>query len=210
MDRELRRLEVMPGLAASTPADRMHFELSSNAEKLLKVTEIIAIKKNVSFHAGSAREVDHGVEPAKSISIYPEEQDMSYKISEIEGIGPVFSEKLGAAGIATTDDLLRLCANAKGRTEVSEKTGLSTSQLLAWADMADMMRLNGVGPQFSELLKAAGVDTVKELRTRNAENLTAKLAEVNAEKKLARTVPALSQVSGWIEQANATEPLISH
>lgn len=135
---------------------------------------------------------------------------MSYKISEIQGIGPVFTEKLATAGIATTDDLLRLCASAKGRTEVSEKAGLTASQLLTWADMADMMRLSGIGPQFSELLKASGVDTVKELRTRNAENLTQKLAEVNAEKKLARAVPALSQVSDWIEQAKATTPLISH
>jgi len=135
---------------------------------------------------------------------------MAYKISDIEGIGPVYADKLTAAGIADTDDLLRQCASAKGREDVSGKTGLTASQLLAWADMADMMRLNGIGPQFSELLKAAGVDTVKELRTRNAENLTAKLAEVNAEKKLARAVPALSQVSDWIEQAKATEPLISH
>jgi len=135
---------------------------------------------------------------------------MSYKISEIEGIGPVFTEKLGTVGVTTTDDLLGLCATTKGRLEISEKSGLTTSQLLIWADMADMMRLNGVGPQFSELLKASGVDTVKELRTRNAENLTAKLAEVNAEKKLARAVPSLSHVSGWIEQAKSTEPLISH
>lgn len=135
---------------------------------------------------------------------------MSYKISEIQGIGPVFTEKLATAGIATTDDLLHLCASAKGRAEVSEKTGLTTSQVLNWADMADMMRLTGIGPQFSELLKASGVDTVKELRTRNAENLTLKLAEVNAEKKLARAVPALSQVSDWIEQAKAATPLISH
>jgi predicted flap endonuclease-1-like 5' DNA nuclease len=135
---------------------------------------------------------------------------MSYKISEIEGIGPVYTEKLGQVGITTTDHLLTLCASAKGRADISEKSGLSTSQLLTWADMADMMRLNGIGPQFSELLKAAGVDTVKELRTRNAENLTAKLAEINAEKKLARSVPALSLVTGWIDQAKGTEPLISH
>ncbi len=135
---------------------------------------------------------------------------MPYKISEIQGIGPAYSAKLATAGIADTDDLLRLCASAQGRAEVSEKTGLSTSQVLAWADMADMMRLTGIGPQFSELLKASGVDTVKELRTRNTENLALKLAEVNAEKKLSRTVPAQSQVAGWIEQAKAATPLISH
>ena len=79
---------------------------------------------------------------------------MGYKIDEIEGIGPVNKEKLAAAGIATTDDLLQLCASAKGRQETSEKVGVSASQLLKWADMADLMRISGVGRQFGELLKA--------------------------------------------------------
>ncbi len=135
---------------------------------------------------------------------------MGYKIDEIEGIGPAFTEKLAAAGIATTDDLLDQCASAKGRKETSEKTGLTTSQLLKWADMADLMRVPGVGRQFGELLKASGVDTVKELRTRKADNLTVKLAEVNAEKKLAKAVPAETQVQGWIDSAKETEPMISH
>lgn len=135
---------------------------------------------------------------------------MEYKIDEIEGIGPANKEKLAAASIATTDDLLRLCASAKGRQDTSEQTGISASQLLKWADMADLMRISGVGRQFGELLKAAGVDTVKELRTRNAENLTAKLAEVNEEKRLAKAVPTAGQVQGWIDAAKTMEPLISH
>jgi len=135
---------------------------------------------------------------------------MGYKIDEIEGIGPANKENLTAAGIATTEDLLRLCASAKGRQETSEKTGASTSQLLKWADMADLMRISGVGRQFGELLKAAGVDTVKELRTRKAENLASKLAEVNAEKKLAKAVPSVEQVQNWIDSAKETEPLITH
>ncbi len=135
---------------------------------------------------------------------------MGYKIDEIEGIGQVYKEKLAAAGITTTDDLLQQCASAKGREETSAKVEISARQLLKWADMADLMRIDGVGRQFGELLKAAGVDTVKELRTRNAENLAAKLAEINAEKKLAKAVPGVDQVSGWIESAKETEPLISH
>jgi len=135
---------------------------------------------------------------------------MGYKIDEIEGIGPAYKEKLGTAGITTTDELLDKCACAKGRKETSESTGLTTSQLLKWADMADLMRLNGIGRQFGELLKASGVDTVKELRTRNAENLTAKLAEVNAEKKLAKAVPAVTQVQSWIDTAKETDPRITH
>lgn len=135
---------------------------------------------------------------------------MGYKIDEIEGIGPANKEKLAAVEIKTTDDLLKLCADKKGRDATSEKTGLTTSQLLKWADMADLMRIDGVGRQFGELLKAAGVDTVKELRTRVAENLTSKLAEVNAEKKLAKAVPAVSVVQDWIDKAKETEPLITH
>ena len=76
--------------------------------------------------------------------------------------------------------------------------------------MADLMRIKGVGRQFGELLKAAGVDTVKELATRKPENLTPKLAEVNAEKKLAKAVPSLDQVTAWVAAAKETEPMISH
>ena len=76
--------------------------------------------------------------------------------------------------------------------------------------MADLMRISGIGSEYSELLEAAGVDTVKELRNRNAENLAAKMAEVNETRKLTRAVPAEKVVSGWIEQAGSLEPLITH
>ena len=89
-------------------------------------------------------------------------------------------------------------------------TGLSEGQLLKWANMADLMRISGIGPEYSELLEAAGVDTVKELRNRNAENLAARMAEVNATSKLTRAVPAEKVVSDWIEQAGSLEPLITH
>jgi predicted flap endonuclease-1-like 5' DNA nuclease len=135
---------------------------------------------------------------------------MSYKTEEIEGIGPVYAEKLRTAGIGTTADLLRLCGDAKGRKATAATTGLSESQLLKWANMADLMRISGVGQEYSELLEAAGVDTVKELRNRNAENLAAKMAEVNASRKLTRTVPSEKAVAGWVEQAKSLDPLITH
>ncbi len=119
---------------------------------------------------------------------------MTDAIDKIEGIGPVFAAKLQAAGIKTTDHLLHRAANPKGREELATATGLNTKQILKWANMADLMRIKGVGEEYSELLEAAGVDTVKELRTRNAENLTARMAEVNTAKKLVRVVPSLAQV----------------
>ena len=135
---------------------------------------------------------------------------MSYKIEEIEGIGPAYAEKLSAADVKTTDDLLKLCCDAKGRKSTAEKTGVSAGQLLKWANMADLMRISGVGSEYSELLEAAGVDTVKELRNRNAENLAVKMAEVNETKNLTRTVPSEKVVKGWVEQEKTLDPLITH
>ena len=135
---------------------------------------------------------------------------MGYKIEEIEGIGAAYGEKLARADISTTDDLLKLCCDARGRKTTAETTGLSEGQLLKWANMADLMRISGIGSEYSELLEAAGVDTVKELRNRNAENLAARIAEVNDSKKLTRAVPSEKVVSGWIEQAGSLDPLITH
>lgn len=135
---------------------------------------------------------------------------MKYAIEEIEGIGEVYGAKLKAAGIATTKALLAAAADPKGRQSLAASTGIDAGRVLAWANMADLMRIKGIGKQFSELLEAAGVDTVKELRTRNAANLTAKLAEVNAAKKLTRAVPAESRVTSWIEQAKALPPILTY
>jgi predicted flap endonuclease-1-like 5' DNA nuclease len=135
---------------------------------------------------------------------------MAYEIKEIQGIGPSFAEKLSAAKIASTDDLLDHCCSAQGRKAVAEKTGVSESNLLKWSNLADLMRVSGIGPQFSELLEAAGVDTIKELRNRNAENLAAKMKEVNDQKNLAKSSPAASVVQGWVDKAKTMEPKISH
>jgi len=135
---------------------------------------------------------------------------MSYKINEIEGIGPVYAEKLNAANINTTEDLLAQCETPAGRKTVAETTGLKTTVLLKWANRADLMRISGVGPQFSELLEMSGVDTVKELRHRNAENLSTKIAEVNAEKNLSNAAPSTATVDRWISQAKDMDPRISY
>ena len=111
---------------------------------------------------------------------------MAYKIEQIEGIGPVYAAKLARAGIKTAHSLLTSCADPKGRDMVSEKTTISPQLLLKWANMADLMRISGIGRQFAELLEASGVDTVKELKHRLPDNLAAKMAEVNAQKQLCR------------------------
>lgn len=135
---------------------------------------------------------------------------MAKKITEIEGIGPVFQEKLSAVGVTTVEGLLETGASKSGRKKIAEESGLDESRILVWVNMADLFRIKGVASQFAELLKAAGVDTVKELRTRNAENLHAKLVEVQAEKKITRVVPGLGQVTDYIEQAKELEPMVTY
>ncbi|BCX16753.1 MAG: ferredoxin [Geminicoccaceae bacterium] len=134
----------------------------------------------------------------------------NYKVVEIEGIGPTYAAKLQAANIATTADLLRACADSKGRKALAQSTGIDEARLLKWANMADLMRIKGVGKQYAELLEAAGVDTVKELKQRVPANLAAKMAEVNAARKLTRAVPAEKMVARWIEQAKSLPPALSH
>ena len=132
------------------------------------------------------------------------------KIQEIEGIGPALGDKLRGAGITDTDGLLEQCCTKAGRKQVAEKSGLSESQLLKFANMADLFRIKGVGSEYAELLECAGVDTVKELGTRNAANLAEKMTEVNAEKKLTRRVPNLAAVEDWVKQAKSLPAKITH
>ncbi len=123
------------------------------------------------------------------------------KLSVIEGIGDVYEEKLNAVGVKSIEELLETCATKKGRVDLAEKSGISEKLILRWTNHADLMRIKGVGAEYSELLEAAGVDTVPELAQRRADNLTNKMAEVNEVKKLVRKLPTEKQVADWIEQA---------
>lgn len=135
---------------------------------------------------------------------------MAYKVIDIEGVGDVYAEKLIAAGIEKVDELLAKCATPKGRQALADATGISDKLILRWTNHADLFRIKGVGPQFSELLEAAGVDTVKEFRHRVPENLQPKLEETNAEKHLVRRVPSLKEVTKMIEQAKELPPVVTY
>jgi len=135
---------------------------------------------------------------------------MDYKIVDIEGVGEVYAEKLVAAGINKVSELLEKCAAPKGRKELAEATEISEKLILRWANHSDLFRINGVGPQFAELLEKAGVDTVKEFRHRVAENLQPKLVEVNEQYHICGRVPALSEVQKMIDQAKELEPKMTY
>ncbi|MFN4010638.1 DUF4332 domain-containing protein [Pannonibacter sp.] len=135
---------------------------------------------------------------------------MAYPVIDIEGIGKVYAEKLNGIGIKTTDDLLDRAKDPKGRKALAEETGIDGSRILKWANMSDLMRIKGVAEEYSELLEAAGVDTVKELKHRVPANLAAKMAEVNEAKKLVRQVPSEKMVEKWVEEAKVLPAIMTY
>lgn len=135
---------------------------------------------------------------------------MSQKIEMIEGIGPKTGENLRKAGIRTIKQLLKAAGTGRGRAELAAATGMNQKQLLRCVNMADLFRIKGVASQYAELLEAAGVDTVKELRHRNAENLAEKMAQVNSAKRLVRATPSAPVVAKWVAQARHLSPMVSY
>jgi len=132
------------------------------------------------------------------------------KLTKVEGIGEAYAQKLREAGIRTTQALLKKGASPKGRKEIAEKTDIGEKLILEWVNHADLFRIKGVGEEYSDLLEAAGVDTVPELAQRNPENLHQKLVAVNQEKELVRQLPTQAQVSDWIAQAKRLPRVITY
>lgn len=131
-------------------------------------------------------------------------------IDVIEGIGVKNATRLRKARIRTTEALLKRGATRAGRREVARTTGLSEKLVLEWVNRADLIRVKGVGEEYSDLLEHAGVDTVKELRNRNPANLHAKMVEVNQKKRLVRRLPTETMVAGWVEGAKGLDAIIKY
>ena len=134
------------------------------------------------------------------------------KLTTIEGIGVTAERKLKKAGVGSTNSLLKLCGSKKGRKEIATAAKIDEKKLLKYVNHADLMRIKGVGGEYAELLEASGVDTVAELKRRNAANLHAKMVEVNGAKKkpLVRQLPTDAMVTGWVEQAKGLEKAVFH
>jgi len=132
------------------------------------------------------------------------------RVLAVEGIGPTHASKLRNAGVETTLDLIVCGATRERRADLAKQTGLDEEQILRWTNMADLMRIRGVGEEYSELLEAAGVDTVKELRERNPDDIYKAIATVNAERKLVRHLPGSKQIASWVEDAKTIKVVLTY
>jgi len=132
------------------------------------------------------------------------------KLEFVEGIGPVYAEKLRGAGVETVLDLLRQGATRKGRLELVETSGITGKLILEWVNHADLYRIKGVGSEYADLLEAAGVDTVVELAQRNPAKLLNAVVETNRAKQLVRREPVASQVEDWVAQAKTLPRVVQY
>ena len=135
---------------------------------------------------------------------------MTYPITELEGMTSFYASKLKALGIRTTDAFLEAARTVKGRKTLAGKTGISEQQLLDWANVADYMRIPGMGKAKVGLVRAAGVTTVRELTLRNPARLAQNMKDVNTRRKLVRVLPSERSVEQLIEQARKLSPKISY
>ncbi len=178
-----------------------------------KVSEKDFAAKAAAAEAAAATEAaEAAAAAAEPVEVVADEPaaERTGEIIEIEGIGPAYAEKLQGAGITTIDALLDKGATPEGRAALVEETGIDSVRVLRWVNHADLIRVVGVGPQYAELLEAAGVDSVPELAQRNVENLVTGLAETNEARSLVRRVPSADEVADWIEQAKALPRIVAH
>jgi predicted flap endonuclease-1-like 5' DNA nuclease len=131
-------------------------------------------------------------------------------VIDIEGIGKVYAQRLHEAGVGSTDALLEQGATPHGRKELAVKTGISDRLILKWVNRADLFRVKGIGEQYSDLVAAAGVETVLELAQRRPDHLYQKMVETNEARKLVRVLPTPEHVAEWVEQARRLPRAVSY
>lgn len=183
-------------------------KLLEDPETVASVPEELEIVAPVVAEAAAVAVVEEAAEPAAAEA--PSSSGRT-NIADVEGIGTAYAEKLAAVGIKTTDDLLAAGAKPYDREKLAESTGISPKLIRQWVDKVDLMRVPGVGPQYSDLLEAAGVGSPAELAQRNPANLAVTVQEVAAARPgIVRRVPSEAEIAGWIEAAGQLDKVVEH
>jgi predicted RecB family nuclease len=135
---------------------------------------------------------------------------MTYPIATIGEIDVEEVSALRALGIRTTEKLLEAAQSPKGRKFLAARTQLDEKKLLRWANIADKLRIKGMGKEYAGLLREVGVDTVRELKYRNPARLARAMAEANKKRKLVRFLPSEKLVTRWVEHARKLPQKITY
>jgi len=135
---------------------------------------------------------------------------MAYSITAIDDLDAEEAATLKSVGIRTTEKLLEAAKSPKGRRELAAMTELDEKRLLHFANLADKLRIKGMGKEYAGLLCAVGVDTVKELKYRNPQKLVKSMADANKKRKLVRFLPSEKLVKRWLEHARKLPQKITY
>ena len=135
---------------------------------------------------------------------------MPNKIGEVEKIGTKYAKGLQEIGVQTTDDLLKEAGAPQGRKQLADRIGVEPRMVLEWVNRADLMRIKGIGTEYSDLLEESGVDSTKELAGRVPANLWGKMDEINKTKHLVQRVPPTKTVEEWVSEAKKLTPMVTH
>ncbi len=124
------------------------------------------------------------------------------KIIEIEGIGEKYAKTLGEAKLPNVEDLIPL--KWREIKDLAEKTGISLKLIEKWQDIADLMIIKGVGPEYSEVLNKVGIDSSRELAYRNPQKTLDKILEFDKKQPdVIRKIPKVEDITKWIEEAKS-------
>jgi Domain of unknown function (DUF4332) len=124
-------------------------------------------------------------------------------LSEIGLITPPHTAALRRLGIANPEHLLRATATPGQREQLAATLGVDVRLVEAWAACCDLMRVSGIGPEYAELLQAAGIDHPSALSDEHdPAALRQELARINDSRHLVRRLPTIEMIARWIAAAS--------
>ncbi len=131
-------------------------------------------------------------------------------IKEIIGIDTHSIERLQEVGVRTLEQLLEQGATSTARMRLADETNLDDAQIKHWVHQADLMRVNGVGPELAHLLCQVGVFTAPKLAYRSSASLYADLAESNHVHKVMRRLPGPEELRAFGVAAKQLPKVVRH
>lgn len=212
---EVEPPDAAEGLDAATMAAIAGVAAASQADEVESAEVVEGVDAPVGVGVAAAERYEaEAPSSALTGNVNPNDPEEMVKfrnpLEYVEGIGPIYAEKLRGIGLVTCHDLLKGGATRKGREDISAKSGISPKLILEWVNHVDMYRIKGIGSEYADLLEDAGVDTVVELAQRNPAHLAVLVNEVNLAKALVRKPPTQSQIENWVDQAKGLPRLITY
>ncbi len=137
---------------------------------------------------------------------------MHDSMSNLKELQPEVKTKLASQGIRTTTQLLEHTRTQKQCAELAHEVGTTLVAIKELANRADLMRLHGVGGDFSNILVEVGVTSCRELQHCIPDKLHTQLEKISIDKQIGHRVPTLNTADLLVDEkarASAADQLLS-